>query len=85
MVEMLTDDEVKQNVAANVTDLLRERGWTQTLLSEKTGDPIATISAICRARSVPGAGILSRIADAFRVNVDKLVLPPPENSARRAS
>jgi transcriptional regulator with XRE-family HTH domain len=85
MVEMLTDDEARVNVAANVNELLDERGWSQTMLAQKTGDPISTISAICRARSVSGVGVLGRIAEAFRVNVDRLIFPPPQKSARKAS
>jgi transcriptional regulator with XRE-family HTH domain len=85
MIEMLTDDEVRVNVAANLNDLLEEKGLTQTQLAEMTGDPISTISALCRARSVPKCGILGRVAEVLRVNVDRLMDPPPQKSMRRAS
>lgn len=81
---MLTDEQVKANVAANVPRLLVERRMTQKQLAERTGDPQMTISAMCRGLYVPGAGLITRVAEALDVSTDRLTGSPPEFS-RRAS
>lgn len=81
---MLTDEQVKLNVASNVKRLLRDRGLSQKALAELTGDAEMTISALCRGLYVPGAGLLARVAEALDVSQDRLTAQPPELS-RRAS
>jgi transcriptional regulator with XRE-family HTH domain len=78
MEAVIEDDDVKQNVAENIRRLLLDRGWSQSELSRRTGEPVMTISAICNAKHVPGVGIVARIAEAFDVSVDRLVGTPPE-------
>lgn len=80
---MLTDDEVKANVAANVTRLLVKNGWSQRELARRTSDTTMAISRVCRAEHVAGSGILVRIAEAFDVSVDRLVLAPPREIMRQ--
>jgi transcriptional regulator with XRE-family HTH domain len=85
MYEMLTDDDVRTNVAENVRRLLSDRGWSQSELARHTGDTQQVISQICAARQVCGIGLLARIAEAFDVSLDRLVLPAPKRSLANAS
>lgn len=75
---MATDGEVKSNVSANLQRLLRDRGLTRTALSQMTGDPLMTISVIVAGKHVPNVALLSRIADALDVSIDRLISAPPE-------
>jgi transcriptional regulator with XRE-family HTH domain len=76
MEEMLTDDDVRVNVAANLKRLLAEREISQSQLARLTGDTQANISHICAGRHVAGAAVLARIADALDTSIDFLVAPP---------
>jgi transcriptional regulator with XRE-family HTH domain len=78
MPEMLTDDQVKTNVAANLNRVLDERQITQKELAARTGDPPMTISNICNAKHVLGGGVLARICEALDIDMDRLVGPAPE-------
>ena len=81
---MLTDDQVRLNVAENVKRLLDKEGWSQSELARRTGDTQQVISLICAANQarVCGAGILVRIAEAFDVSVDRLTGPAPKPSKK---
>lgn len=81
---MLSDDEVKVNLAANLTRLLHDRDWSQSELARRTTDPIMTISRICRGQNAPTAGVLTRIAEALDVSIDRLVSPPPSSDRKTA-
>lgn len=82
---MLTDDDVKRNVAANLQRLLADRGLTRTALASKTGDALMTISSACAGKYVPGAGLLARIAEVLDVSVDRIVAAPPEINSRQSA
>ena len=75
---MATDIEVKSNVSANLQRLLRDRGLTRTALAQMTGDPLMTISSTVSGKYVPNVALLSRIADALDVSIDRLISAPPE-------
>lgn len=74
---MLTDEQVKVNVAANVARHLSERGWSRNELARRTQENQVTINNICNGKHVAGAAILSRIAEVLDVSMDRLVMPPP--------
>ncbi len=78
---MQTDQQVRDNIAANVRRLLSARGWSQFDLARNTGEKQQTINRICNAKNIPSAAILSRIAEAFDVSLDRLVSDSPESSA----
>lgn len=84
---MLKDSEAKSNVASNLKRLLGECGISQRELSRKTGDPIMTINDVVNGRTMPGAGILARIAEALSVSVDAILgsdkksFPRPKRTA----
>lgn len=76
---MITDDQAKALVSANITRLLAARGWKQRDLAEATGENDMTISRIVRGSNVPGVGLISRIADALNVSVDELLSRKKQN------
>lgn len=76
---MPTDIEARANIAANLNRILADRGWSYTNLAKATGDPLMTISRLCRGQNVPGAGVLARVAEALDVSMDRLVGAPPKN------
>jgi transcriptional regulator with XRE-family HTH domain len=78
MDDMITDDEVRANIAANINRLLEDRGWSRAELARKTGDNQVTINLICNGRHVPRSGLLARIAEAFDVSMDRLAAEVPE-------
>ena len=73
---MLTDSEVLKNLSLNVQRLLADRQMSQSDLARKTGDPQPTISRMLRCQQMPNIAILSRIAEAFDVSLDRLVAAP---------
>jgi transcriptional regulator with XRE-family HTH domain len=84
MSTVLSDDQAKANIAANVSRLLREKGITQRSLASKTDEPEMTISRIVRGTNMPGSGLLARIAEALSASVDELLATPKRNSRRSA-
>ena len=81
---MLTDDEVRENIAANVKRLLLDRGWNQSELARRAMESHANVNRVLHARQLPGSGILARIAEAFDVSTDRLLSAPPATSAKSA-
>lgn len=56
----------------NLKLLMKERGYTQQSLAEKTGVSQSAISLYIRGKSSPKAGELQRMADALSVSMDYL-------------
>lgn len=81
---MITDDDTKAYVAANVSAELARLGWSQVKLATATGENAMTISNVIRGVHVPGAGLLCRIAEALNVSVDTLLSPPNKKPRRSA-
>lgn len=79
---MITDEEAKDNLAANVLRLLESRQINQSELARLTGEPVMTISRVCRAQHIPLATVLARLAEALDVSIDRLLGPPPEFSEK---
>ncbi len=79
---MITDDEARENIAANVRKLRgqRSRYW----LAKTIGGGTIQITRIERAETLPGAGLLSRLAEALDVTVDTLLSRPKKNSRKSA-
>ena len=69
----MTDQEARDNIARNVLLLRGQR--SQKWLADSVGTYPANIARIEGAQSMPGAGLLSRIADALGVGVDALLAP----------
>ena len=73
---MLTDDEVRENLSANLSRLLADRRMSQSELARRTGVTQANISLICLGKHVSGVGVLSRIAEALDTSIDLLIATP---------
>lgn len=73
IAERLSDAEVKTRVSANLKRHLDRSGISQRELARRTGDPVTTISGAITGKSVPGAGVLTRLASVFGVSVDDLL------------
>lgn len=80
---MLSDLEVRENLAFNVRRLLSARGWSQADLARNANESEMNISRVVRAASVVGTGVVARIAEAFDVSVDRLLAPPAEKFSQK--
>lgn len=78
---VLTDEQAKQHIAANVSRLMRERGMTQSQLADATDESNARISLMIRGIKLPSAAFLHRIAEALETSVDELLENPKKVSA----
>jgi transcriptional regulator with XRE-family HTH domain len=81
---VLTDEQAKRNVAANLTRLLGEAGVSRRKVAEETGESHTAIADYAKGAKMPGAGPLARLAEFFSVSTDFL-LSSPKTSGKRAS
>lgn len=77
----MEDKEALENIAANVVRLRGAR--SQYWLAKEVRTYPANIARIENAENMPGAGLLSRLAEALGVSVQDLLDPPPSNGRRR--
>jgi transcriptional regulator with XRE-family HTH domain len=79
----VTDENALKHIAANVARLRGDRSlyW----LAKEADTYPSNIQRIERGETMPGAGLLSRIADALGVSMQALVDPPRNKHRRRAS
>ena len=77
---MISSDDAKRNLSANIKRLLADRGWSQTELCQRTEQAHATISRTINGLNVPSAVVLARIAEALDVSIDRLLAPPSEKT-----
>ena len=77
---MLTDDKALDNIAHNVRHFRAERSlcW----LAKEVGTYPINISRIEDKVSMPGAGLLGRIAEVLDVSVDQLLATPPKKFSK---
>lgn len=85
MITMRTEDEVKQCIAANVNFHLARLGWSRNELAKQIGRTPPVIYAICEAKSDPSSTTLDRIAEAFGLTVDRLLMPRSKEKVAAAS
>lgn len=83
-MEVVTDDEAKRNIARNMARL-RGTKITYSDLARKAGTFPANISKIEKGEHMPGAALLSRIAEALGVTADHLMRHGNDRNSRRAS
>jgi ribosome-binding protein aMBF1 (putative translation factor) len=76
----VTDEEAKDRVAANIRQILEERGLSGRALARMTGDTAMRINTVMRGEVNPNIGVLARIAAALQTTVDYLVMHEPKNS-----
>ena len=84
MSTVVTDDEAKLAISANVKRRMEELGLTQAQLARATGENEMRISSVVRAVHLPSGGFLARLAEALRVSIDVLFEQPPRKSRRSA-
>jgi len=75
---VIDDDTALQNIAANVTRMMADRGISQTALAEMVGGKQPTISRICHGTNMPSASVLRRIAEALETSMEILIDSPPK-------
>ena len=74
---MISPEDARSNIAANLQRILKERGLTQTRLAELTGQPLMTINYLVRGKQEPRIALLASVAEALDVSIDRLVGSPP--------
>lgn len=62
--------EVAERIGRRLKQLREERGWSQQTLASKAGVSQSTIAGIETAAQLPGAALLGRLSELFRVNMD---------------
>lgn len=78
---MVTDSNGKRNIAANMRQLMADTGLKQSDIARATGENRMTISNIARGAKMPGAALLSRVAEALGVTSDDLLAEPQKKLA----
>ncbi len=56
-----------------ITDLRKEKGWSQSDLASKTGISQVMVGKYERGDAIPSIEVAKKIADAFEVSLDYLV------------
>ncbi len=82
---MLTEDQARANIAANLQRIMDTRRLSQSELARMTGDDQQSISRILRGKNAPGIAFLARIAEALQTTVDYLIAPPPVESRKKSA
>lgn len=81
---MITDEQAKKHISANLSRLLADKGISQTELARQTDESRMTIWRLCSGMHVPSAALLARIAEALETTLDALVQAPKKNSRHSA-
>lgn len=69
----VTDDEIRERIAANVNRLLEKKGWSGHDLAREARESSETIKRLRRGQNDVRVGVVVRVAAALKVPVDKLV------------
>lgn len=81
---MISDDQAKKHIAANLAKMLNEKKVSQSELARRTGEQRMTIWRTVSGLHVPSAALLARIAEALETTLDKLLEAPTKKSRRTA-
>lgn len=79
----VTDDETKQNIAANIRRMLHQLGLSQNGLAHAIDESPTRINQYAQAKKMPGAGVLSRICEQLGLSLDEIIAPPPRRGGGR--
>lgn len=77
---MVTEQDARQNIAKNLTRILRDRGITQRDLARTAGEPDMAISRLMRGQHTPSVTLLAHVAEALDVSMDRLLSAPAEKN-----
>lgn len=80
----MSDDQTKAVLADNIQHLMKVSGKSQRALARETKDPLMTINGIVRGKHMPGAGVLTRIAEALGTTVEKLLTSSRKKTRKSA-
>lgn len=80
---MLSDDNAKIFISANVNAAMDLAGMSQTELARRTEESDARISLVRRGVHIPSSALLARIAEALRVSTDWLLADPAKHQKPR--
>lgn len=83
MCTVITNDEAKERIGANVTRFMGDRNMSQATLSRVTEESEMTISRVVRGKHVPNSALLHRLAEALQVTTDDLLAPVVEVPRKR--
>lgn len=86
MQPVLSDTDALQNISANLARLRNGKSFSQLARECSTRTETAypaTIERIEKCRNMPGAGLLSRLAEALGVSVDEMLSDPPKKTPRK--
>lgn len=84
MSTVITDDEARRNIAANIRRLLKQRGWSQGELARRSKESAMNVSRIINGVNLPNAALLARIGEALEVSADYLISNAGKNSKKTA-
>lgn len=73
---MITDEQAKKWIAANVTRLMKDRGLTQVDLAAITGEQQMRIWRLANGLHLPSSAVIKRVAEALETTVDDLMSEP---------
>lgn len=76
----VSDDQALKNISVNVVALRGQR--SQYWLAKSTGTYPSNIARIENGESMPGGGLLSRLADALETSVDYLLADHSKKSRK---
>lgn len=65
--------DAKQNLAANIKRLRKERGWSQEALADESGLDRTYISGLERVTKNPTITVVQRIAESLRCRMGDLL------------
>ena len=74
MTTVITDDEARIRIGANITSILHSKGLKQADLARLTEESTAQISRICGGKHLPNAALLCRISEALDVTMNQLMV-----------
>lgn len=83
MSTVITDEDARANISANIKAILRQRDLSQYWLARVSGENQMTVSRIARGIVMPGAAVLHRIAEALGVSSDFLISHRQQKKSRR--
>lgn len=84
MSTVITNDEAKDRIGANVSRYMAERKMSQATLSRVTEENEMTISRVVRGKHVPNSALLHRLAEALQVTTDQLLAPVEVRPAKKS-
>jgi len=77
-MKMVTEKDARNNISENLRRMLQDRGMRQSDLARMAGEPDIAISRLVRGLHNPSVTLLSHVAEALDVSMERLISPPPK-------